>query len=103
MRIPPIFRALCVVIGVLAVAAVSAAQTVTGTLQGTVTDTGGGVLPGAIVTIKNVDTAATREVTTNDAGFYTAPFLAIGTYTGHGSRHVGGWSLRRCGHGARRG
>jgi len=81
MRIPPIFRALCVVIGVLAVAAVSAAQTVTGTLQGTVTDTGGGVLPGAIVTIKNVDTAAAREVTTNDAGFYTAPFLAIGTYT----------------------
>ncbi len=81
MRIRSIVTALTTAIGVLAVASVAAAQTVTGTLQGTVTDTGGGVLPGVVVTIKNNELGATREVTTNNAGFYTAPFLAIGTYT----------------------
>jgi Carboxypeptidase regulatory-like domain len=81
MRIRSIFTTLAAVLGVLALASGAAAQTVTGTLQGTVTDAGGGVLPGVVVTIKNVDTASTRDVTTNNAGFYTAPFLAIGTYT----------------------
>ena len=33
-----------------------AAQTVTGTIQGTVTDTTGGAVPGATVTIQNLDT-----------------------------------------------
>ena len=78
MRTRSVFLACAFAMGV---AAAAAAQTVTGTLQGTVTDTSGGALPGAIVTIKNVDTGATREVTTNNSGFYTAPFLAIGTYT----------------------
>ena len=57
------------------------AQTVTGTLQGTVTDSSGAVLPGATVTIRNADTGGLREVITNDVGFYSAPFLAIGRYT----------------------
>src|SRR5262245_5404096 len=81
MRIRSIFTALAAALGVLVVATGAGAQTVTGTLQGTVSDAGGGVLPGVVVTIKNVETATTREVTTNNAGFYTAPFLAIGTYT----------------------
>src|SRR5713101_546749 len=58
----------------------AAAQTVTGTLQGTVTDASGGVLSGATVTITNVDLGTVREATTNDVGFYGAPFLAIGAY-----------------------
>jgi hypothetical protein len=57
------------------------AQTVTGTLQGTVTDSSGAVLPGATVTIRNADTGGLREVVTNDVGFYSAPYLAIGRYT----------------------
>ncbi len=67
----------------LLVSAVSpvSAQTVTGTLQGTVTDSGGGVLPGVTVSVKNEETGAAREVVTNEVGFYNATFLAIGRYS----------------------
>ncbi len=68
----------------------SAAQTVTGTLQGTVTDSSGAVLPGATVTIRNADTGAIREVVTNAAGVYAAPFLSIGRYTA--SAALGGFA-----------
>jgi len=63
-----------------ALAAPLAAQTVTGTMQGTVTDTTDAAVPGVTVTIRNLETEATREVTTNERGFYNAPFLAIGPY-----------------------
>jgi len=58
----------------------ASAQTVTGTVQGTVTDTSGAVLPGVTVTIKNRDTAAQRTVVTNAAGIYSAPFVPLGRY-----------------------
>ena len=57
------------------------AQTVTGTVQGTVTDPTGAVLPGVTVTLKNLETGITRELTTNEVGFYSAPFLAVGRYS----------------------
>ncbi len=56
------------------------AQTVTGTIQGTVTDTSGGVLPGVTITIRQMDTGAQRTVVTNEAGVYIAPYLQIGRY-----------------------
>jgi hypothetical protein len=49
-------------------------------MQGTISDSTGGVLPGATVVIRNAETGATREVLTNDIGFYSAPFLPIGRY-----------------------
>src|SRR5712692_1043509 len=58
----------------------SAAQTVTGTVQGTVTDSSGGVLPGVTVAVRHIDTGRERTVVTNDTGFYTAPFVALGGY-----------------------
>lgn len=58
----------------------AAAQTVTGTMQGTVRDTSGAVLPGVTVTIASVDTGGAREVVTNDAGFFHAPFVSLGQY-----------------------
>jgi hypothetical protein len=57
------------------------AQTVTGTLQGTVADASGAVLPGVAVTVRNDATGSVRETVTNAVGFYVAPFLAIGRYT----------------------
>jgi len=57
------------------------AQTVTGTLQGTITDTSGGVLPGVTVIVKNDEMGGVREVVSNSVGFYVAPFLPIGRYT----------------------
>ena len=61
--------------------AVATAQTVTGTLQGIVSDPNSAVVPGATVTIRNVETGQERTVTTNDEGFYNAPFLPLGRYS----------------------
>ena len=56
-------------------------QTFRGTILGTVTDSSGGAVPGATVTVKNNDTGLTRTVTTTDDGSYAAPELPIGNYT----------------------
>jgi hypothetical protein len=56
------------------------AQTFRGTILGTVTDSSGGAVAGATVTIKNVDTGLTRTVTTSDDGSFSAPELPIGNY-----------------------
>lgn len=73
-------RVLSVVV-MLALAVPAASQTVTGTLQGTVTDTSGGVLPGVMITITQVDTGTARSIVTNQDGLYSAPFLQIGRYS----------------------
>ena len=56
------------------------AQTVTGTIQGTVTDTSGAALPGVTVTIRSSETGLERVVVTNEAGFFNAPFLPVSRY-----------------------
>lgn len=56
------------------------AQVTTGTIVGTVSDPGG-VVPGAAVTIREVNRGTTDTVVTDSAGSYTAPFLSPGTYT----------------------
>jgi hypothetical protein len=68
-----------VLIGALAVAVPAMAQVTTGTIVGTVTDSGG-VVPGATVTVRNVNRGTTTTFTTDGAGTYTAPFLVPGTY-----------------------
>src|SRR5258708_1273272 len=57
------------------------AQTVTGTIQGTISDTSGGVLPGVTVTIKRVDTGTERTAVSNAQAFYSAPFRQQGRYS----------------------
>jgi outer membrane receptor protein involved in Fe transport len=57
------------------------AQTVTGTLQGTVSDSKGAVIPGAVVVIRNMETGQERNLTTNSEGAYTASFVPLGRYT----------------------
>jgi Carboxypeptidase regulatory-like domain/TonB dependent receptor/TonB-dependent Receptor Plug Domain len=52
----------------------------TGTLVGTVTDAKGGVISQAKVTVKNVGTNATRELTTSLSGEYSVPLLPPGEY-----------------------
>ena len=56
------------------------AQEFRGTIAGTVTDTSGGVIAGASVEARNIDTGATAKTTTNSSGTYVLPFLAIGHY-----------------------
>jgi hypothetical protein len=56
------------------------AQGLTGQISGTVTDSGGGVLPGASVTIKNVGTNQTHETVTGADGAFVFPDLLAGKY-----------------------
>jgi len=56
------------------------AQTFRGTILGTVTDATGGAVPGAMVTVHNVDTGLLRKTETQGDGSYRVPELPIGTY-----------------------
>ncbi len=56
-------------------------QAVSGTILGTVTDSSGGVMANAKVTIVNEGTSLTRVVTADPNGEYTAPSLPPGRYT----------------------
>jgi len=58
----------------------AAAQTVTGTLSGTITDVSGAVVPEIEVTAKNVETGLTRSTKTNGEGYYLMSFLPLGAY-----------------------
>ncbi len=64
----------------LPLAARSQSQAAGGTIEGTVADESGAVLPGASITIKNPANAVSREATTDARGVFRAPLLPIGTY-----------------------
>jgi hypothetical protein len=57
----------------------------TGQITGTVVDNTKGVLPGVTVTVKNVNTQATREAVTDATGAYVITNLLAGTYEIHAS------------------
>ena len=57
------------------------AQTITGTVNGVVTDASGAVLPGATVTARNVATGVETAAKANESGQYSIRFLQIGQYT----------------------
>jgi Carboxypeptidase regulatory-like domain len=52
-----------------------------GTLNGTVLDAAGSVVPGAAVVVTNIETQVENKTTTTSAGAYTLPYLPQGTYT----------------------
>ena len=58
----------------------ASAQTVNATLQGSVTDQGGAVIPGVTVKLESPSTGLKREVVTNAAGVYVFNFLPAGSY-----------------------
>lgn len=64
----------------LVCASVALAQLTTGTISGTVSDPSGAAVPGATVTVKNVDTGISRTTTTGPTGRYEAPNLPVGHY-----------------------
>ena len=53
----------------------------TGEIKGSVMDPSGAVVPGAAVSIKNVQTGLVTSRTTNQSGLYDVPFLGPGNYT----------------------
>src|SRR5712664_2821569 len=64
----------------LAGAGIAGAQSITGTILGGVTDESGAALSAATVTLRNLQTGATRTALTDAAGRYRAPGLSLGVY-----------------------
>ncbi len=58
----------------------SGAQVVGASIAGIIRDASGAALPGASVTIENIETGAVRRLETDAAGRYAAPSIAIGKY-----------------------
>jgi len=57
------------------------AQTVTGTIRGTVLDSSGSVVPNAAIVVTNQDTGVIRNSASTGDGVYTIPSLLAGKYT----------------------
>ena len=56
------------------------AQNVGGSIQGTITDASGAVVPGAAVVVRNIATGDTRELVSDAEGRYLVPVLPPGEY-----------------------
>src|ERR1700730_15342821 len=56
------------------------AQEVTATVTGTVTDSSGAAVAGALVNVKSVERGLVYSATTNDVGLYRIPQLPVGNY-----------------------
>src|SRR3954447_12656162 len=80
MRLGSLLRAAIAAILLTSGAAVHA-QVTTGDIVGRVTDTTGGVLPGATVTIEHLGTHDVRTTPTNATGDYLFNLLPIGAYS----------------------
>lgn len=76
-----LFLSLLFTLVIVSLPAVASAQTVTGTLQGTVSDSKGAVVPGVEIVVRNEETGQERNLKTNSEGIYTATFLPLGIYS----------------------
>jgi outer membrane receptor for ferrienterochelin and colicin len=87
LTVPPLARWVkrlglsVLVILVVALAVGAQTQITTGTIQGTVTDANGAVMPGANVEIKNLDTNLSKTLTTDEGGRFVALALPPGRYS----------------------
>lgn len=80
MRLTGGFRLLIVLGCLLALSAPISAQSGRGTITGTVTDSTGGVVPGADVTATNMATGVETKTVTTDVGLYRIPYVEPGNY-----------------------
>src|SRR5258705_11824235 len=69
------------ILGLLIFTVVADGQTVTGSIAGTVTDSTGGVIPGAAVTISSDKSGLNRSATTNGEGRFNFAALQPGSYS----------------------
>src|SRR3954463_8646747 len=64
----------------LAAPALAQSQAANGSIEGTISDSSGGILPGVTVTITNTDTGLERSLVTNAEGQYRGLLLPLGKY-----------------------
>src|SRR5882762_9896497 len=81
MRVRSFVLALSVALSAVCLAAPGLAQTTFGTIQGTVTDPSGAVMPDVVVTVTNQGENISREVRSDAQGNYQAENLKAGLYT----------------------
>jgi hypothetical protein len=74
------FRVIALTFLLAAVASVHA-QIVGGTIGGTVRDSSGAAVSRANITVKNLETGATRTLTTANDGLFSAPSVPVGEYS----------------------
>jgi hypothetical protein len=74
-------RLLWAVVLVLVSSTSGFAQGASQSLSGVVVDAAGGVIPGASVVVLNKATGEKFELTSNEAGAFSVPGIAVGTYT----------------------
>jgi hypothetical protein len=55
-------------------------QALNGQIEGTVSDQNKAAVPNVVITVTNIETGATRTVTTDESGVYRFPLLPLGTY-----------------------
>ena len=63
-----------------AVASFAHAQTITGSVNGTITDASGAAVPNAHVTVTNVQTGVSSTTESSGSGVYNVRFLQVGQY-----------------------
>src|SRR5215210_736377 len=73
-------RCLFVALLALGLAPRADAQQQLGAIQGTIVDATGAILPGATITVTNVDTGVVRTTTSNEVGVYRVPSVEPGRY-----------------------
>ena len=73
----PIAAALGMAVGCSSVLA----QSGVGSIQGTITDSTGAVIPGTAIHVVNLATSVAADTKSNSVGFYQVPGLFTGTYT----------------------
>src|SRR5690349_19641304 len=76
-----LLTASCLLVGMWVENTSLLAQEKFGSLNGTVTDASGGVLPGVTVSVTNKTTNRSRTITTGSDGTYTFNDLEPGTYS----------------------
>ena len=74
-------RNVLLISGFLAMSLSGLAQTTTGSIVGTVTDTSGGILSNAGVTVTNMDTNISVKTNTDAAGNFVVTPLLVGRYS----------------------
>ena len=82
LRRTGIVYVLMVLAGITAIhtPAAGQSQALNGQIEGVVKDANGSSVPGASITIRNIETGAERAVTSDADGVYRAPLLPLGTY-----------------------
>ena len=80
LQLPICTIALTLLIAASMPSAVAQSQALNGQIEGTVLDQNKAAVPHTVITVTNIETGATRAVTTDETGVYRFPLLPLGTY-----------------------